>query len=224
MFFRKDFIYSSKTKKKVVARLKEKGYDISGVVGRPMGPRVLEAKYQCPICPKKLTKKGYLDKHMEYHELTKRKYNGIFDCARCGVPFVNHKNLRCHYSEQHKLLLDPRWKGEEEGVPQEDFLRELDAPRPKPKQKVPDSKIRNVDGIEDGLAKIKCPKCNLSCKSQVGLTNHLKKKHKMMEGPLVCELCGFVVDSKRKKPEMEAHMLTVSANLAQFIKRVKQIN
>lgn len=196
--FREDYISRTRTEKLSI--------HISGVLGRPKGPRVLEAKYQCPICPRKLTKKGYLDKHIEYHELTKSKYNGKFDCARCGVPFINHKNLRLHYSVQHKLLLDPIWKGEEGR--QEDFLKELNSPRRLKPKEIPDSKTPNGDDV----AKLKCPKCNISCKSQIGLTNHMKRKHKMKEAPapLVCELCGYVFDSTHKRMEMEAHMLTVS--------------
>lgn len=212
-FSRSEFLYTGKTKKNVVARLKEKGYDISGVVGRPKGPRVLKAKYQCPICPRKLTKQGYLDKHIEYHELTKRKFKGRFDCARCGVPFASLNNLRNHYRDQHKLFLDRKWNGDGEGR-QEDFLTAVDArrpppPKPKPKDKIPeDSTVSN--GNDNDGAKLKCPKCDLYCKNQVGLKNHLKKKHEMKDTPVVCELCGFVVDSNQKRQEIEAHMLTVS--------------
>lgn len=58
------------------------------------------------MCTQKYKSEASLNKHLDYHQMTRMKYNGKFDCDKCGTPFARILHLTNHYRNVHQCTLD----------------------------------------------------------------------------------------------------------------------
>jgi hypothetical protein len=168
-------------------------------------------KKQCPVCSK-FYSAGYVNIHMESHELKKhskafkcqicsRKFifssylnrhmkihQQPFECDRCGKTFPQKNFLKDHLQAHLKVLVDP--EALKCQICNRTFMSEIWMNQHK----------RKAHG--DGKFQFDCRKCPFTCKSSKILEAHRRKIHL----GLFCEACDKTLFSKQLfDSHMKAH-------------------
>ncbi|ENN80388.1 hypothetical protein HUJ04_009157 [Dendroctonus ponderosae] len=140
-----------------------------------------EKPFECKVCQKKFTVNGNLNKHMRIHTGERR-----FECTDCGKKFTQFAHLEDHLKTH---------SGEKP------FVCEYCQGAFKTK-----ARLRKHEKSHTSIAPtrrtVKCPKCDITLKSNRQLASHLASHIEESDGPFICHLCGKVFS---KFPNLQDH-------------------